>query len=118
MSRQFSVRFLHVPEYWCGGAVEHTANLPAPDCGCGPLPERNVDHLVVNARLDLGRDLLLLLQGLRSRKGVTQFFHAGVLGPAEPGALRTFAVDWKVGNRVRDILSHQVGKEHVPAALL
>jgi len=72
-------------------------------CDDAVLPERNVDHLVVDFILDIGGDLLLLLRRQGARIGVAHRFHLGVLRPAEPGAVLALAADLQVGDRIRDI---------------
>jgi len=51
-----SLRFIDIPEDWHGPAVEHAGERFAPGVGHPILPERDINHLVVDFLLDLVPD--------------------------------------------------------------
>src|ERR1700761_5091474 len=58
-----SVDFIHVPEHRRCRTVQHAGQFLAPDAGRNILAERNIGGLLKGARLNLGRDFLLVLGG-------------------------------------------------------
>src|ERR1700747_2124554 len=81
-----SLGFFHVPENRRCRDIEQTADLLAPDANDFVLAKRYRNNLVIVARLDLGCQLLLLVERLRSSVGIAQLLHVGILRPAEPTA--------------------------------
>src|SRR5262245_62139008 len=81
-----------------------------------PLPERNIDHLVHGARLQLASDLGLLLVLLGKRVVVSQPLDLGIAGPTEQ-ALVAGGPDPSVQDGVRRADAAGRGDEDVPAAL-
>src|SRR6185437_9245463 len=113
-----SLGLVDIPEHRRRRAVEHAGQRLAPGAGLLELSERDIDHLVVDFLLDLGRDLLLLLRRRRTREAIAQLFDLVVLRPAEPSAILTSAANRIIGDGIDHVGRGPVGEEHVPATLL
>src|SRR5450631_2237082 len=113
-----SLRLVDIPEDRRRRAVEHAGQRFPPRARRQILPERDIDHLLIDLLLDLGGDLLLLFRRQGAREGIAQGFDIVVLRPAEPAAALAPAADRHIGDRVDHVGSGPVGEEHVPAALL
>src|SRR4029079_9820396 len=55
-----SLRLIDIPEYRCSRAVEDPRERFSPRADPAPLPERDVDDLVIDVGLDIGGDFVLL----------------------------------------------------------
>src|SRR6266403_3251066 len=86
-----SLRLVDIPEHRRGRAAEHAGERFPPRGRRHVLPERNVNHLLIDARLNLGGDFLLFVRRGRAGVGVAHLFHLGVLRPAEPAAVLALA---------------------------
>src|SRR6516165_5029682 len=90
-----------IPEHRRRRAVDHASQRFPPRAWNEKLSERDVDHLIIGLFLDLGGELLLVVQRRGARELIAQLLDRGVLGPAEPAAILVLSTDREVPHRIR-----------------
>src|SRR6267154_924063 len=99
-----------IPEDRRRRAVDHPGERLPPSGRDEILPERDVDHLLIGFLLDLGGELLLLVQRARARELIAQFLDRGILGPAEPAAILALPADREVRHGIVHVGANPVGE--------